>query len=88
LFKVQDNVTLKDLKDQTYEINQGLNLVDTRRVEDVQYERHVILQSNKTMLSNDDCVRNMFSVFRQHNMFPMIEIDVMMRDHLKTFSRV
>jgi len=39
LFKVRDDVMLKDLKDQLNEINQGLNPGDTRRVEDVQYER-------------------------------------------------
>jgi len=35
LFKVQVDVTLKDLKDQLNEINQGLNPEDTRRVADV-----------------------------------------------------
>jgi len=35
LLKVQVDVTLKDLKDQLNEINQGLNPRDTRRVEDL-----------------------------------------------------
>jgi len=37
LFKVRDDATLKDLNDQVNEINQGLNLGDTRRVKDVLY---------------------------------------------------
>ena len=39
MFKVRYiNVTLKDLKDQLYEINQGLNPRDTRRVKYIWYE--------------------------------------------------
>ena len=39
MFKVRYiNVTLKGLKDQLDEINQGLNLGDTRRVEYIWYE--------------------------------------------------
>jgi len=75
LFKVWDDVTLKDLKDQLNEINQRLNPGDTRKVEDVQYGRFGLLQSDKIMLKSDDCVRSMFSVFRQHLMFLMIEMD-------------
>lgn len=63
LFKVRDDVTLKELKGQLNEINQGLNPADRRRVEDVQYGHPRILQSKKTMLTNDDCVRITFSVF-------------------------
>jgi len=37
LFKVRDDVTLKDPKDQLNEINQRINPGDTRRVEDLQY---------------------------------------------------
>jgi len=64
-----------DMKDQLNEINQGLNLEDTRRVEDVQYRRPGILQFNKIMLTNDDCVRSMFSLFHHHNIFLRIEMD-------------
>ena len=40
LFKVRYiNVTLKGLKDQLNEISQGLNPGDTRRVENIWYER-------------------------------------------------
>jgi len=74
-FKVGDGVTLKDLKDQLNEINQGLNPEDTKRVEDDQCERLMRLHFNEIILTNDDCVRSMFSVFRHHNMFPMIEMD-------------
>jgi len=44
LFKVQVDITLKDLNDQLYEINQGLNPGDTKRVEDLQYARPGYLQ--------------------------------------------
>ncbi|RHN54644.1 hypothetical protein MtrunA17_Chr5g0409131 [Medicago truncatula] len=37
LFKVRVDVTLTDLKDQLNEINQGLNLEDTMRVDDLQH---------------------------------------------------
>ena len=30
------------------------------------------------MLTDDDCVRSMFSVYRQHRMFPRIEMDAML----------
>jgi len=75
LFKVRDDVTLKDLKDQLNEINQRLNPGDTQRVEDVQYGRPRLLQSDKIKLTNDDCVSSMFSVFCQYRMFPRIEMD-------------
>jgi len=78
LFKVWDDVTLKKLKDQLNEINQGFNPGDTRRVEEVQYGRPGLLQSNKIMLTEHGWVRSMFFVFRQHRMFPRIEMDVML----------
>jgi len=74
LFKVRANVTLKDLKDQLNEINQGLNPGDTRRVEDLQYARPAYLLSEKIMRTYDDCVRIMFSIYRQHHMFPRIKM--------------
>jgi hypothetical protein len=64
LFKVQVDVTLKDLKDQLNEINQGLSPKDTRRVEDVQFGHPGLFKSDKIMLTEDDCVRSMFSVYR------------------------
>jgi hypothetical protein len=89
LFKVRDDVTLNDLKDQLNEINQGFNLGNTQRMEDVQYGRPGLLQSDKILLTNDNCVRSMFSVFCQHRMFPRIEMDAtLLRSHeyiLKSF---
>ncbi|AES60618.1 40S ribosomal S10-like protein, putative [Medicago truncatula] len=75
LFKVRVDVTLKDLKDQLNEINQGLNPGNTRRVEDLQYARPDYLQSEKLMLKNDDYVRNMFSRYYKEHMFPRIEME-------------
>ena len=48
LFKVWIDVTLKDLKDQLDEINQGHNPGDTRRVEDLQYARPQLFADRKT----------------------------------------
>jgi hypothetical protein len=76
LFKVRVDVTLKDLKDQLNEINQGLNPKDTRRVEDLQYACPGYLQTEKIMLTDDDCVRSMFSRYYQERMFPRIEMEV------------
>jgi len=53
LFKVQVDITLKDLKDQLNEFNQGLNPRDTRRVEDLQYACPGYLQTEKIMLTDD-----------------------------------
>jgi len=74
-FKVQVDVTLKDLKDHSNEINQELNYGDTRRVKDVQYARPDLFKSQKIMLTDDDCVMSMFSIYRQHHMFPRIEME-------------
>jgi hypothetical protein len=75
LFKVRVDVTLKNLKDQLNEINQGLNPIDIRRVEDLQYAHPGYLQSEKIMQTEDDCERNMFFIYRQHRMFPRIEME-------------
>jgi hypothetical protein len=66
LFKFWVDVTLKDLNDQLNKINQGLNPGDTRKVEDLQYARPSYLQTEKIMLTYDDCVRSMFSRY-YHN---------------------
>jgi len=81
LFKVRYiNVTLKGLKDQLNEINQGLNPGDTRRVEYVWYEGPSFNKGRITFsrleLTNDDDVRSMFSIFRQHSMFSWIDMFV------------
>jgi hypothetical protein len=75
LFKVRVDFTLKNLKDQLNEINQGLNPIDIRRVEDLQYEHPGYLQSEKIMQTEDDCERSMFFIYRQHRMFPRIEME-------------
>jgi len=79
LFKVRDDVTLKELTDQLDEINQRLNHIDTSRVEYVWYERPSFdsdgrLSFSRPELTNDD-MRSMFSIFGQHSMFPRIEMD-------------
>jgi len=81
MFKVRNiNVTLKGLKDQLDEINQGLNPWDTRLVEYSWYERPTLddgrITFSRLELSNDDEVRSMFSIFWQHNMFPWIDMFV------------
>jgi len=75
VFKVQVDITLKDLKDQLNEINQELNPGDTRRVEDLQYACPSYLQGKKIMLKDDDCVRRMFSKHYREHMFPVIELE-------------
>jgi len=45
------------------------------RVEDLQYARPGYLQTEKIMLTDDDCVRSMFSIYRQHRMFLRIEME-------------
>jgi len=61
------NITLKGLKDQLDEINQGLNSGDTRRVKCIWYKRPTLDDGRITFcrleLKNDDDVRNMFSIF-------------------------
>ncbi|AES73795.1 40S ribosomal S10-like protein, putative [Medicago truncatula] len=75
LFKVRVYITLKDLKDQLNEINQELNPRDTRRVDDHQYARPRYLQDQKIMLTDNDCVRTMFSRHYRECMFPVIELE-------------
>jgi len=81
LFKVRYiNVTLKGLKDQLNEINQGLNPENTRMVEYVWYKRPTLdewrISFSRLELTNDDDVRSMFSIFWQHNMFSWIDMYV------------
>jgi len=83
MFKVlYINITLKGLKDQLEEINQGLNPGDTRRVEYIWYQHPTLddgrITSSRLELKNDDDVRSMFSIFWQHNMFPWIDMFVTM----------
>jgi len=73
------NVTLKGLKDQLNEINQGLNPRDTSRVKYIWYERPTLdewtIMFSRLELKNDN-VRSMFSIFLSHNMFPWIDMYV------------
>jgi len=85
LFKVRIDVTLKDLKDQLNEINQGLNPEDTRRMEDLQYARPGYLQTKKIMLTDDDCARSMFFRYYQEHMFPRIDMEAML---LRSFEDI
>jgi len=81
LLRVRFDVTLVDLKDQLDQINQQLNRRDTRKMDGVWYRRSSIdtvgrLQFSQMMLKNDEDVRNMFTIFGQHNMFSTIVLNV------------
>jgi len=78
-FKVRVDITLKDLKDQLNEINQELNPGDTRRAEDLQYACPGYLQGQKIMLTDDECVRTMFSRQYREHMFPIIKFEATLR---------
>ena len=57
-------VTLRGLKDQLNEFNQGVNPRDTRRVEYVRYKRPTLGEGRVSFtcveLTNDENVKNMF----------------------------
>jgi hypothetical protein len=65
------NVTLKGLKDQLDEINQGLNPGDTRWVKYISYERPTLdderITFSRLQLKNDYDVRSIFSIFWAHH---------------------
>ena len=93
MFKVRYiNVTLKALKDQLDEINQGLNPGDTRRVEYIWYERPTLddgrITFSRLELKNDDDVRSMFSIFGSTTWFRGSICLSRCRDQLKIFSIV
>jgi len=84
LFRVQVDVTLVDLKDQLNQINQRLSHRGTRKVDGVRYRRPLIdsagiLQFRKMMLTNDDNMRSIFSIFGQHIIFSTINFEVSAR---------
>jgi len=88
MFKVQyTNVTLKGLKDQLDEINQGLNPEDTRRVKYIWYERPTLddgrITFSRLELKNDDDVRSIFLIFWQHNMVVVIDMFVTLQRSTK-----
>jgi len=63
-------VTLRDVKDELNEFNQGVNLGDTKRVENVRYKRPTFDEERVSFtwveLKNDE---NVTSMFWEHNMF-------------------
>jgi len=71
------SVTLRGLKDQLNEFNQGVNSIDTRRVEYVQYKRDTFedrrISFSWVELTNDD---DMTSMFWEHNILPWIDMCV------------
>jgi len=70
-------VTLRGLKDELNEFNQGVNLGDTRRVEYVWYKRPTLdegrISFSWVKLTNDE---NVMSMFWEHNMSQWIDIRV------------
>jgi len=70
-------VTLRGLKDEPNEFNQGVNAGDTRRVEYVRYKRSMLDEGRVSFswveLTNDE---NMTSMFWEHNMFQWIDMRV------------
>ena len=70
-------VTLRGLKEQLNEFNQGVNPGDTRRVEYVRYKRPTLdewrISFTWVELTNAE---NMRSVFWEHNMFQWINMRV------------
>jgi len=70
-------VTLRGLKDQLNEFNQGVNPRDTRRVEYVRYKRPLLDEGRVSFtwveLTNDENVKSMFW---EHSMFQWIDMRV------------
>jgi len=70
-------VTLRGLEDQLNEFNQGVNPIDTRRVELVRYKRSTLDEGRVSFtwveLKNDENVKSMFW---EHNMFQWIDMRV------------
>jgi len=70
-------VTLRGIKDQLNEFNQGVNPGDTRRVGYVRYKRPTLddgrISFSWVELTNDDNVRSMLL---EHNMFQWIDMRV------------
>ncbi|KAK2377457.1 hypothetical protein QL285_078130 [Trifolium repens] len=81
LLRIHVNVTLADLKNQLYEINNWLRFRDQRRVTDVEYycpsgttSEGTLLFTNVKLRNNGD-VRTMFSVFSRYRTNVPIELD-------------
>jgi hypothetical protein len=71
------DVTLRDLKDQLNEFNQGVNPRDTRRVQNVRYKRPKLDEGSVSFtwveLKNDE---NVTSMFWEHTKFQWIDMRV------------
>jgi len=83
LFRIHNDVTLSELKDELDQINLQLNHKDTRRVVDVKYRCSLSdsdgsLCFSRMKLTNNDDVRTMFSVFGQHSTRGPIELDALL----------
>jgi len=79
-FRIRNDVTLSELKDELDQINRQLNHRHTRRVVGVEYRCPLsdsagFLRFSQMKLTNDDDVRTMFSVFTQHSTRRPIELD-------------
>ena len=72
-------VTLRGLKDQLNEFNQGVNPRDTRRVKLVRYKHRTLDEGRVSFtwveLKNDENVKSMFW---EHSMFQWIDMRVML----------
>jgi len=70
-------VTLRGIKDQLNEFNQGVNSRDTTRVKYIRYKRPTLDEGRISFtwveLTNDENVKNMFW---EHNMFQWIDMQV------------
>ena len=70
-------VTLRGLKDELDEFNQGVNPKDTRKVQNVRYKRPTIDKWRASFtwveLKNDE---NVTSIFSEHNVFQWINMRV------------
>jgi len=70
-------VTLRGLKDELNEFNQGVNPGDTRRVENFRYKRPTLDEGRISFtwveLENDE---NVTSIFWEHIMFQLIDMRV------------
>jgi len=77
-------VTLRGLKDELNEFNQGVNPGDTRRVEYVRYKCPTLEEGRVSFswveLTNDE---NVTSMFWEHNMFQWIDMRVTLQRSTK-----
>jgi len=80
MFKVRNNVTLFGSNNQLDQINRQLNQIDTRRVDDVEYQRPSTdsarrVQFIQMKLMNNNDVRTLFSIFGKYSTKGQIKLD-------------